>query len=1018
MENKPRVNFIISFLFIGLAYFAASILGDELSFLHKTASPVWPASGVAVGSLLIFGLRYWPSILLGSIIFNFTKQTNLAVATGITIANMLETFVAVYFIKLTGNSDDDSSGNKISTSILLASLMLGSSLGSLVGSGSLFLGKIIPAEALSATWLTWFVGDFVGALVVIPLFLFFKSSYLYPKNWDYKKIAQNLTIILLSSFLIIYIFGFLKYSPLIFLLFPILLFTHQKLSSFGLGLLIIAVCATSIWRSILGEGPFIGESLTDNLIHLQVFLASFTISAFLITDFSKRTTSKRPLVVLLLGWSICAFSFHYYQQNDELKDKRNFDQLIAQQIKNITTNFGYYYEALEGGAGLFAASNNVNGKEWKLFVERLQIVARRPGIGGVGYIGIVKEKDIDNYVSKVRRESFKDFSVKKVPNVERPIGSDELRYIITFIEPLDVNKKALGLDIGSESNRRSSAELARDSGAPTVSKRITLVQASGSGPGFLLYVPMYKSSLPPKTLEERRKQITGWVYAPFVTASFLNGAKTADAEQFKFYFFEGSGTEEKDLLYRSDNMKTKLPRFEVTTPLSLGQQQFTIAWSKSSSFAYSKNIMSAIISLLGVLITLLMAGHIANLETTNVRAKKIADVQTKVIRENEERLKVALEKAKQATKAKSEFLANMSHEIRTPMNGILGMVNLMEETHLTDEQKKLLLTVKNCGDGLLTVLNDILDFSKIESGKMKMEVINFNLEKSIRESIHILAHEASKHSVSLELEFSDKTPKHVIGDEIRLRQVLFNLLGNAIKFSKDGSVKVRIQGDESGYVRFDVIDDGIGIKDEHKDKLFSPFSQADGSISRKFGGTGLGLVISSRLCKIMGGKLQFVSEEGKGSCFYFSLPFKVGEQTEEEQVEELKIDYASFSKEHPISILVVEDNLVNQKIAKLMLSKLGYSIDIAENGEVGLERVNNKTYDVIFMDMQMPVMDGLTATKKIIEKFGEKSPYIVAMTANVFDEDKRKCYEAGMKDFISKPLSIDDFVQAIILRKA
>lgn len=423
-----------------------------------------------------------------------------------------------------------------------------------------------------------------------------------------------------------------------------------------------------------------------------------------------------------------------------------------------------------------------------------------------------------------------------------------------------------------------------------------------------------------------------------------------------------------------------------------------------------------------------------------------------VSQEEHESVKKELINAKQnaedANRSKTMFLANMSHEIRTPMNSIIGIYNVLNQTPLTEEQREFLEIINISSQNLLAIINDILDLSKIEAGQLKLNRMPFSIQEEIHQVIKLLSIKAKGKGIDLYSKIQSTVPGCVIGDPMRVRQILINLANNAIKFTNEGQVIISVEtidllhhlepaiikdyipdnltglpnfSKETVILKFDIIDTGIGISNEDQQNLFNEFAQLENPLIQKFEGTGLGLSISKHLTHIMNGKIGVISEKGKGSAFWFTLAM---EQGDEELLNKARLNnLPKHKKVRQLSILLVEDNLLNQKFAMTSLQRAGHKVELAENGKIAVEKYKGSHYDLILMDIAMPIMDGIKATHFIRdferENKGSTGPgapkpvKIVAITAHVMVTDREKCMAAGMDEYIAKPYRPQELIALI-----
>ncbi|TGM52236.1 ATP-binding protein [Leptospira vanthielii] len=903
--NALIKNFVREFalqIFVFFLYLIVGKLSLNLSSIDGYSTPVWPPAGIALGFVLIFGIRVWPALFFGAyftnttylptsetwIQFLFSNPQNITISLG----NSTSAILGSYLLKKYSSPNlNIFQANEIIIFFILAG-PLTAIFSSVIGSLSLFYFNIIYFEFLFQTWITWWMGDSIGIIIFTPLLIL-------------------------------------------------------------------------IWKWYRGE---------EKLLRLIIF-ASATMSTFVFT---------LSIFFLTRNWE--KEFIQYRIKSDGQITSTGIENRILENLR-VVKGLGSFISLTEKlnrryfdafSKGIMEDSDCVTALSWNPLIRH-------------SLRSVAEAKLRTDYPGSIGISVQKDKKIQPSPKYEEYVY---IKYIYPYIE----NKQAIGFNLLSDSTRMEALFRATERQGIDMTGKISLVQSLDNNLGFLVLYPVTRwngefgfataviriAAIIEKALIGNDQNHLCIKIEEVNTSSnigiFSKECSHAEEKIFSDFYYERQMTIGSHIL----NIKTTATK-----------EYFQMNLTNASRFLLI--ISSLLTGLLGILLLIIMG-----------KEKSIQDIVEKRTFE--------LEKA---NRVKSEFLANMSHEIRTPMNGVLGMLTLLEQTNIDAEQKDYIENAEKSVLSLLTIINDILDVSKLENKKLEIVPKPTNLNKLCKDVTQLFLADLKKKNLELHVNITGlDTNLYVLVDENRLRQILINLIANALKFTNVGSVYFDVNlSDDRNYIVFTVKDTGIGISEENISKLFNRFVQLEDSRTKKFEGSGLGLYISKQLIGLMGGEIKVQSILNEGSTFQFTLPFQ---ETDQREVPLGNMNSKLIGNNKNFHILIAEDNLLNQKFILKIFQKEKIKVSVASNGLEVIQLLDKSLihledrFDIILMDIQMPVLDGLEATKLIRKRNDSyRDIPIIAITANSMDSQLKEYLENGMNGYVKKPIILSELLSTI-----
>ncbi len=857
-----------------VVHLAISRLGWML-LSGSTLTPVWPAAGLDLVVLLAFGPRFWPVLFAAYFATTTGRSVAWAPALGMAFANCLRAVAGVWLFNAI-SKQRKFLGEFAEVAAFAGTALLSPLAGGVIGTALLILGGTFPANQWGIVSSRWWIGDGLGTLIVAPVLLgLAKGAAGLSPFREQRLLGKTLATIAPVAAACYLVFFRPENSYLLFSVFLLILAAAAWAGPPAARVSALIIASAAVWATHNGIGAFAGGTIRENLQNLNLFLAAVSLTGLAVGAFRSTGSLLLPGAVLVAGWALSGWLYASLEKERIGYDQARFDKEVNLVEGRMSARLATYEDALRGAAGLLTASPHTHPGEWHSYIQTLGLLERYPGTTAIEFIQYVPAEQVESFLASRRREGFPDFGIRPYPRTHASSDPNAVHFVTAYAEPPRFSAMVAGVDLATEPRRKAASERARDTGLATLTRTVAFSNPGNPQNGLMLFVPVYRETLAPSaSVGERRAALFGWTAVAFTTDAFFGSTLEDLRETITLRVYDASNRNGPPMFASDDPHKTD-PEFEQTSKVELAGTSWTLGWNRTSQFPNLSKTPSAWAAGCTALLSLLLAGLVVNLQSTGQRASALAEDRTR-------ELAKALHAADAANRAKSEFLANMSHEIRTPMNGVLGMLSLLLDSSLDEEQREFAQTAHSSADSLLRVLNDILDFSKIEAGRMPIEARPFDLSQVASNVIDLLTPQAAEKNIVLGLQWSPKNPRMLVGDGGRLRQVLLNLAGNAVKFTSQGSVILRVgcleQSKGKARLRFEVEDTGIGIAEDVQQQLFQKFTQADASITRRFGGTGLGLAISKQLVHLMGGDLGLRSTPGKGSTFSFEMSLPVVDQ--------------------------------------------------------------------------------------------------------------------------------------------
>jgi signal transduction histidine kinase len=858
-SSLRKIPYALVAVLFATVHLASSQAGHLFIPGGPPVAPIWPEAGLDLVVLVVFGIRYWPVLLAAYFLSSIGTGLAVAPSLGMAVAALARDLAGVWIFervsKLTESLEEFEDLIALVVAALAAPLLSAS-----LGSVSLMLGGPYPAGIPTPHWgpLTgrlW-SAEALGVLIVAPVLLEFAKCWAGLASFWNRAVTVKILLFSCSVAVASYsIFQRAGGSYLAFSVFVMILIGRAWLGPSAARLAALVIAASAVWATHIGVGVFIASTLPESLVNLDLFLAAVALTGMALGALRVSGGLALPGSVLLVGWVLSGWLYASLNRDRTDYDEARLTRIVSAVENQIRNRVTTYEDALRGASGFLSSVPNISQAGWTTYVNTLGLRERYHDTEGIVVVHAVRDEQLESLQAEKRREGLPDFRVRPIPGVKNPDRATE-HFVVVLAEPATT----MGMDFAIESHRRDALNRARDTGTAALSKRIVLAVGGTPQAGLEVFLPVYRAGVPLTTTVERREAFVAAVVIAFPVNSFFAYGLAESRDLISLTAFDDenqSGTP----LFASTPAASNLRPFERTTQMDVSGSTWTLGWSRSPQFPSVSKTASAWAAGSSALLSLFLAGLVVSLQSTGRRASALAEERTKDLAE-------ALHAADAANRAKSEFLANMSHEIRTPMNGVLGMTAVLLDTPLSEDQQELARTVQSSAESLLTILNEILDFSKIEAGKMTIESQPFDLEAVVAGVADLLAPASVEKGIELAVRWAPDTPRSVVGDGMRVRQVLMNLAGNAVKFTSRGHVLIQVECQERAAgrasIRVAVEDTGIGIPEDAQKLMFKKFSQADASMTRRYGGTGLGLAISKELVQLMGGQLGVHSMLGGG----------------------------------------------------------------------------------------------------------------------------------------------------------